>query len=45
MAGILETVEQGDPDAVRARCIFHVRKAAEAAHIYFRNAEAVEDAG
>ena len=45
MAGILETVEQGDPDAVRARCIFHVRKAAEAAHIYFQNAATVEDAG
>jgi DNA-binding GntR family transcriptional regulator len=45
MAGILEAVERGDPDAVRDRCIFHVRKAAEAAQIYFRNAEAVEDAG
>jgi DNA-binding GntR family transcriptional regulator len=45
MAGILEAVEQGDPDAVRARCIFHVRSAAEAAHIYFENAETVEDAG
>jgi GntR family transcriptional regulator, trigonelline degradation regulator len=45
MAGILEAVEQGDPDTVRARCIVHVRKAAEAAQIYFQNAEAVEDAG
>jgi DNA-binding GntR family transcriptional regulator len=45
MAGILEAIEQGDPDAVRTRCIFHVRKAAEAAHIYFQNAETVENAG
>ena len=45
MADILEAVEQGDPDAVRSRCIFHVRKAAEAAQLYFQNADAVEDAG
>jgi DNA-binding GntR family transcriptional regulator len=45
MADILRAVELGDPDAARIRCIFHVRKAAEAAHIYFQNAEAVEDAG
>jgi DNA-binding GntR family transcriptional regulator len=45
MADILEAVEQRDPDAVRDRCVFHVRKAAEAAQIYFQNAETVEDAG
>jgi DNA-binding GntR family transcriptional regulator len=45
MADILGAVEQGDPDAARAHCIFHVRKAAEAAHIYFQNAETIEDAG
>jgi DNA-binding GntR family transcriptional regulator len=45
MAGILQAVEQRDPDAVRDRCIFHVRRAAEAAHIYFQNAKSVEDAG
>jgi DNA-binding GntR family transcriptional regulator len=45
MTAILEAVEQGDPDAARARCIFHVRNAARAAQSYFRSAEAVEDAG
>jgi DNA-binding GntR family transcriptional regulator len=45
MADILQAIEQGDPDAARACCIFHVRMAAEAAHIYFQNAESVEDAG
>jgi DNA-binding GntR family transcriptional regulator len=45
MADILEAIEQGDPDKARARCVFHVRKAAEAAQVYFQNAESVEDAG
>jgi GntR family transcriptional regulator, trigonelline degradation regulator len=45
MTAILAAVEQADPDAARVRCIFHVRQAAEAAQSYFRNAEAVEDAG
>jgi DNA-binding GntR family transcriptional regulator len=45
MAGILEAIEQGDPDAARDRCIHHVHKAAEAARSYFDSTEAVEDAG
>jgi DNA-binding GntR family transcriptional regulator len=45
MAGILDALEHGDPDKTRARCVFHVRKAAEAAQVYFENAESVEDAG
>jgi DNA-binding GntR family transcriptional regulator len=45
MAGILEAIEQGDPEAVRDRCIHHVRKAAEAARSYFDSSEVVEDAG
>jgi DNA-binding GntR family transcriptional regulator len=45
MANILDAIEAGDTDNARARCVFHVRKAAEAAQIYFQNAESVEDAG
>jgi DNA-binding GntR family transcriptional regulator len=45
MANILDAIEAGDTDNARARCVFHVRKAAEAAQLYFQNAESVEDAG
>jgi DNA-binding GntR family transcriptional regulator len=45
MADILAAIEQGDPDAVRDRCVHHVRKAAEAARLYFQDAATVENAG